>query len=165
MMNAKPVEKNFTDIDLSLTEKKPFRFGNDDNRVVYLNTADMNLIKRAEELLPKIGEIATKFGEDVAEAQESKGKIDEDTIVNTYKDKLTELDLEMRNLIDELFNAPVSAAAAPDGSMFDIFNGTFRYEIIIDVVGQQFLDNIQSEIKKMESKLKQHTKKYTKGKK
>jgi hypothetical protein len=60
-----------------------------------------------------------------------------------------------------MFDAPVSAAAAPSGSMYDPFNGSFRYEHIITAVMKQYEDNLQSEFSKMEKQLKKHTDKYT----
>jgi hypothetical protein len=76
-------------------------------------------------------------------------------------ERLSVVDAEMRELLDYMFDAPVSSAAAPTGSMYDPFNGSFRYEYIIAIMMKQYEDNLQSEFGKMEKQLKKHTDKYT----
>ena len=74
------------------------------------------------------------------------------------------IDMEMRQLVDEIFDSNVSEVCAPSGSMFDPFNGTFRYEHIIDVLSKLYKNNLNSEFKKMSARIRKKTSKYTKGK-
>jgi len=153
------VNNNIIDLDLSITQKKKFRFGKDDNRIVEINTSDMNLMQRVNEAYPKLNDLqnrAAKLTEGL-DLEESAGIED----LGTMAERLSVVDTEMRELIDYMFDAPVSAAAAPDGSMYDPFNGSFRYEHIIAAIMKQYEDNLQSEFKKMERQLKKHTDKYT----
>ena len=147
------------DLDLSITKKKKFRFDKDDNRIVEINTSDMNLMQRVSEAYPKLQELQNKAskltdGLDL----ETDGAIDG---IATMAERLSAVDAEMRNMLDFMFDAPVSKAAAPSGSMYDPFNGSFRYEHIIALVMKQYEDNLQSEFSKMEKQLKKHTDKYT----
>jgi hypothetical protein len=166
-MNAHPtkttVNNNIIDLDLSVTQKKKFRFDKDDTRIVEINTSDMNLMQRVSDAYPKLQELQTKAsklteGLDV-ENTESEAETFKD--ITTMAERLSAVDTEMRELLDYMFDAPVSAAAAPSGSMYDPFNGSFRYEHIITVVMKQYEDNLQSEFSKMEKQLKKHTDKYT----
>jgi hypothetical protein len=150
------------DLDLSITRKKKLRFGKDDNRIVEVNTSDMNLMQRVNVAYPKLQELQAKSTKltDGIEIEEG-AEADAIQSIATMAERLTVVDTEMRDLIDYIFDAPVSTAAAPDGSMYDPFNGSFRYEHIIAVMMEQYENNLQSEFKKMEKQLKKHTDKYT----
>jgi hypothetical protein len=166
-MSANPTLKTVTndiiDLDLSVTKKKKFRFDKDDNRIVEINTSDMNLMQRVSEAYPRLQELQTKAsklteGLDVENIESESAAIED---ITTMAERLSAVDTEMRELLDYMFDAPVSAAAAPSGSMYDPFNGSFRYEHIITAVMKQYEDNLQSEFSKMEKQLKKHTDKYT----
>ena len=157
------VNNNIIDLDLSVTQKKKFRFDKDDTRIVEVNTSDMNIMQRVSEAYPKLQELqikASKLTEGIdMENDESEAAVFDG--ITTIAERLSTVDTEMRELVDYMFDAPVSAAAAPNGSMYDPFNGSFRYEHIITLVMKQFEDNLQSEFGKMERQLKSHTNKYT----
>lgn len=153
------VNNEIIDLDLSVTKKKKFRFDKDDTRVVEVNTSDMNLMQRVTEAYPKLQDLqdkASKLTEGLdTETTDAIGDM------TTMAERLSAVDAEMRELLDFMFDAPISAAAAPSGSMYDPFNGSFRYEHIIALMMKQYEDNLQSEFKKMEKQLKKHTDKYT----
>lgn len=147
------------DLDLSITKKKKFRFDKDDERIVEINTSDMNLMQRVSEAYPKLQELQNKASKLTEGLDlETDGAIDG---IATMAERLSAVDAEMREMLDFMFDAPVSKAAAPSGSMYDPFNGSFRYEHIIALVMKQYEDNLQSEFSKMEKQLKKHTDKYT----
>lgn len=157
------VNNEIIDLDLSVTKKKKFRFDKDDSRIVEVNTSDMNLMERVNVAYPKLQtlqEKAAKITDGLSINGES-NEVDAIADMATMADRLHEVDTEMRNLIDYMFDAPVSTAAAPDGSMYDPFGGSFRYEHIIAIMMKQYEDNLQSEFKQMEKQLKKHTDKYT----
>lgn len=154
------VNNDVIDLDLSVTKKKKFRFDRDDTRMVEVNTSDMNFLQRMSVAYPKLQELqkkASKLTEGVREEEETSILQD----VTTMAERLSAVDTEMRELIDYLFDAPVSTAAAPDGSMYDPFNGSFRFEHIIAIMMTQYEKNLQSEFGKMEKQMKAHTDKYT----
>lgn len=155
------VNNDIIDLDLSVTKKKKFRFDRDDNRIVEINTSDMNLMQRVNTAYPKLQALQEKSTK-LTDGIETDGtEADTMTTISTMAERLNAIDLEMRELLDYMFDAPVSAAAAPSGSMYDPFEGSFRYEHIIAIVMKQYEDNLQSEFKKMEKQLKKHTDKYT----
>lgn len=154
---------NIVDIDLSATEKRKFRFNNDDSRIVELNTSDMNFVTRASDVYPKLKALqddAMKMsdGIDVKEDDSEEVTMSQVTVM---AERLKHIDTEMRECIDFLFDAPVSQAAAPNGSMYDPFNGMFRYEYIINALIPQYEAKLSAEFKAMEDKFKGHTDKYT----
>jgi hypothetical protein len=157
------VSNDVVDIDLSITRKKKLRFDKDNNRIVEVNTSDMNLMQRVSEVYPKLQELQTKASKLTEGLSVDEDSVEADAIkdITTMAERLSAVDAEMRELLDYMFNAPVSAAAAPDGSMYDPFNGSFRFEHIIAVMMSQYEENLQSEFSKMEKQLKKHTNKYT----
>ena len=157
------VNNDIIDLDLSVTKKKKFRFDKDDKRVVEVDTSDMNLMQRVNVAYPKLQALqdkAAKLTEGLSIDEDSSEK-DAINDIATMAERLSVVDAEMRELLDYMFDAPVSSAAAPTGSMYDPFNGSFRYEYIIAIMMKQYEDNLQSEFGKIEKQLKKHTDKYT----
>lgn len=160
--------EDIIDLDLSVTRKKRFRFDQDNNRILELNTSDMNILARMSEAYPKLKEQSEK----AARLMEGIELKDEETVteaevtadVTTISERLSVIDKEMRDLIDFMFNANVSEVAAPDGSMYDPYNGSFRFEYIITLLIKQYETNLQTEFTKMSKQMEKHTAKYTKGK-
>jgi hypothetical protein len=54
------VNNEIIDLDLSITKKKKFRFDKDDNRIVEINTSDMNLMQRVNVAYPKLQALQDK---------------------------------------------------------------------------------------------------------
>ena len=159
---TKNTVNDIIDLDLGVTRKKRFRIDGDDNRILELNTSDMGILQRISEVYPKLNALQEKAGH-LMDGLSTDGE-DTKTVmqgVSTMAERLREVDTEMRALLDQMFGAPVSELTAPDGSMYDPFNGSFRFEHIINVLMAQYEKNLQSEFKKMENQLKKHTDKYT----
>lgn len=147
------------DIDLSVTRKKRFRIDGDNNRYLELNTSDMNIITRLNNLYPKL----QKLSQDAAVKQLDKDETDDEKVIARISNALVKIDVQMRQILDEIFDSNVSEMCAPNGSMFDPFNGEFRFEHIIDVISKLYKNNLNNEFKKMSAKMKKHTDKYTRG--
>ena len=163
---AKTINSNvaITDIDLSVIEKKRFRIDGDDNRILELNTSDLNIIARLKDSYPKLmnltQEAVKKFPEDGIDP-ESIDLANPDTLV-PITEFLSDIDTEMRELIDYIFDSNVSEVCAPSGSMYDPINGQFRFEHIIDCLSKLYESDIQGEAKQISTRIKKHTDKYTK---
>lgn len=161
------VSNDIIDVDLSITKKKKFRFDKDNNRILELNVSDMNIIRRTSEAYPKLQELQSKAAnimdgiELPEDATENEEVVSES--INTMAERLSEIDNEMRDLIDYIFNAEVSKVAAPEGSMYDPFEGQYRFEHIIALLINQYESNLSTEFKKMEKQFNKHTAKYTKS--
>ena len=161
-MITKPttVNNEIIDLDLSVTKKKKFRFDHDDTRIIELNTSDMGIIGRISEAYPKLTALQDKASKMMEGLHDDDAYLEDD--LKLIGARLSEVDNEMRQIIDEIFNADVSAKAAPDGSMYDPFDGTYRFEHIITLLMSQYEKNLQDEYAKIERQVKSHTEKYTK---
>lgn len=159
--NSTPAVQNTEfdgDINLSAIRKKRFRIDGDNNRYLELDVSDMTIINRLESLYPKL----EKLSQDAALKQLDKEDADDEKSLTRISNTLTKIDAQMRQILDEIFDSDVSAKCAPSGSMFDPFNGTLRFEHIIDVLSKLYENNINSEFKKMSARMKKRTSKYTK---
>ena len=139
------------DVDLSVTRNKRFRIDGDDDRIIELNTSDMTILNRindADKKLRELADYATFDVEDTAENQE-------EAIT-----KLISTDKQMREIIDYLFNSNVADICAPNGSMYDPFNGKYRFEHILETLFALYEKNINDEYKKMKKNVEKHTNKY-----
>lgn len=160
------VKDNVIDLDLGFTSKKKFRINGDDSRMLELNVSDMNILARLNEVYPKLQEeqqLAAKLMEGVELPEDAESEASANAM-SVIASRLKEIDSHMREHIDYLFDANVSEITAPDGSMYDPYNGRFRYDYIITVLLTQYEDNIGAEFTKMSKQMEKHTKKYTKGK-
>ena len=145
-MAKKPLtDNNIVDVEITEIRKKNFRFDGDDNRVVSLNLADLSIMSRVSEVYAKLQEL-------VSAAQELtiglSGGDSTDEVMADYSifgEKLKEIDTTMRGYIDYIFGTEVSQAASPDGTMYDIFNGQFRFEYILTTLLQYYGENINNE--------------------
>lgn len=147
------------DIDLSATNRVKVRVDGDDNRIIMLDISDMTIANRLGNTYKELQSLMDKVSDAVKEQDISDATAEEKLLALT--DKLTEIDAEMRSKIDYLFDANVSEVCAPTGSMYDVYNGMFRFEHIIDTLTKLYEDNINSEYKKMKARMSKHTSKYT----
>lgn len=155
-------EPSVVDIDLGFVEKKRFRINGDPHRVLDLNVSDLNVFSRLKTGYPKLGEL-------LKEAQAKINSIPEDTEdkgteLNMLADHLTDIDKKMRELIDYIFDANVSAVCAPSGNMFDPVDGQWRFERIIDRITTLYTNGLHSEFNKVKANVEKKTSKYTKKK-
>lgn len=145
---------NIIDIDLSVTRKKRFRIDGDDSRIIELNTSDMTILNRLDESERRLKALAESANVDLTGDDETDGAV---------VTRLLATDKEMRDIIDYLFDSPVADICAPDGSMYDPFNGKYRFEHILETLFTLYEQNISDEIKKMRKNVRKHTDKYTKN--
>ena len=152
------------DIDLGYVERQKFRIGGDYNRILELNVSDMNIYSRFTQAYPKLQEFAKEAQKKVESIPAD--KVESEDVDLDSLDKigvfLTDIDTEMRKLIDFIFDTNASEVCAPSGNMFDPVEGRFRYDRIIDVLSNLYTTGFNEQIKKFENKVSKHTDKYTK---
>ena len=145
--------------DLSFSTRKAFRIDGDDNKILKLDVSDMNIISRLNEAFPKMQTLAQEAVDRIANAT-ADGE-EESTGLGSMSEVLSDIDKKMREQIDFIFDADVSAKCAPTGNMYDPVNGEFRFEHIIDVLSSLYANNLTAEFKTMQDKVKKRTAKYT----
>lgn len=157
---------NIVDIDLSVIRKKRFRIDGDDNRILELNTSDLNILPRLKETYPKLMELNNQVAELSAKASETTdGTGLENGEFDSVIDTLAQVDTSMRELIDYIFDSNVSEICAPSGSMYDPINGQCRFEHIITCLTNLYETDMSAELDKLAKRTDKYTSKYTKRKK
>lgn len=152
------IADDIVDIDLSATKRKRFRINGDNNKILELNVSDMNIMSRLtaayERLNKNMEEVSSLLG-DVPE------EVDEEQSLK-IKEVLDDIDASMKKELDYIFDAPVSEVCGDGGSMYDPFEGQFRYEHIIDALSKLYENNLNAEFAKMKKRVSAKTSKYTK---
>lgn len=160
-------------LDLSATAGKKVVIDNDESRTFRLNTSDFSIYDRLKKGMSQLYDVLVnmrnKVG-DIAESEVDTESEDENENGEAFNDTLGEVmrdaDAEMRSIIDFIFNAPVSDACAPDGYMFDLFDGQLRFEYIINALTKLYENNINAEFYKVKSRISAKLPNYvTNGKK
>lgn len=147
-------------INLSVIQKKKFTIDGDKNRVIELNISDFSVINRFNDAYPKLQKLASECSN-----MFSKGITDDtdtDTMIKIVSDNIDNADKEMRKLIDYIFDSNVSEVCYPTGCMYDLVNGEFVFEHIMNTLFSLFEQKVNEEVKKVEKRMKKHTDKYTK---
>lgn len=154
--NTPDTDNDIIDIDLKELRKKRFRLDRDNDRVIELNTSDISVIKRLEEIYPKmlklVDEVNTK-------------QTDDDTESPDIIDRIQAIDQEMRKLLNYGFDSDVADKACPQGTLYDPINGKFRFEYIFERLIGLYDDNFKREFDLMRKRVDKHTSKYTKKRK
>lgn len=155
-----PVQNDgIIDIVIPEIQKQRFRI-NGNPEILELNTSDMGIINRLETLYAKLDKLAKEASAELATSVETGDASEIDEIVAASK-ALQKIDTEMRKLVDDIFDAPVSRICAPYGTMFDPKNGEFRFEHIIKKVSELYDQNLSKEFDRVATRMKRHTSKYT----
>lgn len=141
-------------IDLSIFNKKKFKINNDENRILELDTSDFTVIARLAEFYPKLEELQIKY-QDI--------KLSNDNITESLE-VFKQIDNEMRSLVDTIFDSNVCEVCVPSGTMYDLYLGQPRFEILITKLSKLYDDNLDKELKKLRTRTEKHTAKYTKVK-
>lgn len=149
-------------IDISIPAIKKKSYSINGSNPIEINTSDVGIIQRLEKTYDKLDKLAKEASTELADSIETGEQSEFDEVVKASK-ALQKIDSQMRALIDEIFNAPVSEACTPtgQGTMFDPLNGEFRFEHIIRGVAGLYEGNLTEEFNKVSLRMKKHTGKYT----
>ena len=157
MMEEKKVaDSNALNLDLSEIARTPVWVDGDCTKVLRLNLTDMGVMGRLQDSYPKLDELTAEVQKLAASADAS----DKD-IVDTFR----KIDKQMRDIVDYIFDFPVSDIVCDGGSMYDPIDGQLRFEYVIDRISKLYESSLNEEFKRMQAKVNTHTAKYTKSRK
>ena len=143
------IEENIIDLNLDGIKKQKFRINGEPGAIIELNLSDLNIVDRLKKGMKQLQEEVSKIP--------NIDSVDEENLQET----LDEIDAKMRKSVDYIFDFPVSAVCAKSGTMYDVKDGKLRYEIILDGLTKLYEENIQTEYKKLQSRIQKHAGKYT----
>lgn len=151
------------DINLEGSRRKRFRIDKDDNRILELDTTDLSIIDRFQKKYTEMVELIDSAFKNVSADAITKedGELDTEYMDGVIG-SISDVNIKMRKIIDQIFNSNVSEVCAPYGSMLDPINGKFRFEHIFDTLIPLYENDIDAEMKKMNARVQKHTSKYIK---
>lgn len=157
---------NVISLDLSETKRTKVWVNDDCTKVLELNLTDLNVMSRARDAMSKLDELQAEANELASADVPSEIETEEDEKkVDFAIDKFKSIDSKMRDLVDSIFDFPVSDVCCDGGSMYDPIKGQYRYEYIIDRIMVLYGDEWEKESKLRKEKMQSHTAKYTKSRK
>lgn len=154
-------------ITFNVETKEEFFIDGDENRVIKLDTHDINLVNRLTDAIPKMQALDKRWSaltEAAGVLQESEDIEDTLEDVNKFSETLKSIEREIRDILDEAFDSPgMSDTVLGEASAFSPVNGKFKYEQIIDVLVGLYEEDIKKEADKFNrTKVKKKTAKYIK---
>ena len=155
-LDKNTVNDDIIDIVIPEVQKKRFRIDGDNDRILELDVSDMSIITRLDDTYKKLTELMKDAADALVDDEETEGS----EVITKTSEALKDIDAKMRNLIDNLFESNVSEVCAPSGSMYDLYNGKYRFEHILEVLFSLYEENITKEYEKLKSRVSKHTDKY-----
>lgn len=153
------LDNNTQNIDLSIFNKKKFSINGDPNKILELDVSDLNIISRLKEQYVVLDELTEK----VASIKEKTENLTDDReLVEVLGTELKQIDDQMRDCIDKIFDSNVSEVCVPTGSMYDPVAGKLRFEHLIDILIKLYDQNLTEEVNKIQNRVSKHTSKYIK---
>lgn len=155
-----PVD-DIQDVDISAIKKKRFRINGDNKKILELNVSDLNVAQRMSVAYDRLQKHMEKVSDILAGLPDEDEEVT-DEVESKVTKQLEAIDKKMREEVDYIFQAPVSDICADGGSMYDPFEGAFRFEHIIEAISKLYERNLESEFAKMKKRVSVKTSKYTK---
>ena len=156
-------QTKLVNLDLSATKGTVVQVNGDPNAQFTLNLSDFGIYGRLSDgldklyalftgLKEKMGDIAGEEIPDSPEDVDGTEDIDNDVLLK-FAEVMKDTDAQMRNVVDYIFSAPVSDICAPNGYMFDLFEGQLRFEYIINALTKLYENNINAEFYKVKARI------------
>lgn len=140
-------QDNIIDIDIAGVQKTRIRINGDNNSILELNLSDMRIAERLEKGYNKLQQNIQKI---------TKFDLDNDDVSG----KLNEIDKDMKDVVDYIFDTNVSEVCCKDGTMFDLKDGMYRFETILEALTKLYSDTLNSEYRAMKRRVQQNADKY-----
>lgn len=150
------VVEDIVDIKIE-NPKKKFRINGDNSKMIELCPTDVNIVVRLKDVYGKLDKLANRAGSLLVDKEEAT----ESEMIESTANALADLDKEMRDLIDFLFDSPISNILADGVSMYTPINGEFWFEHCIDVLSRLYTNNFNREFARMKEKIHKKTSRVT----
>lgn len=134
------------DLNIDGIKRTSFRINGDNNSILQLNLSDIGLAERLEKGYTKIQQELTRLS-----------GLPEDS---DFTAELKKADKLMRTQLDYIFDSNVSEVCGKGGTMYDLKNGSYRFEHIITALLRLYDNSISEEYAKMKKRIQKHTEKY-----
>lgn len=149
-------------IQMNISGRQKFTINGDESKFIMLNPGDMGIVARLGDAIPVLNGFAeqydalmrTSLGDDETEKSTEESMIE-------FNKKFTEIDNQLRDTINNLFNYDVCSVCADGGSMLDLQDGEYRFSVIIEALMPIYEETISAEMEKLVKKMNKRVEKYT----
>lgn len=135
---------NITPISLGI-HKKSFAIDGDENRIILLDPSDMGIVGRIETFSEQIDSTLSKL---------------KDVPVEQLGSAIAEVDKAVRDEINAIFDYDVCSICVPCGTMVDVIDGKFKFELVVTALADVYTNTISTEMKRVAARMSEHTQKY-----
>lgn len=143
-------------LDLSATKGTKIQVNGNPEASFTLNLSDFGIYNRMKDGIQQLYDLFESLKEKMgnkAEEETPEGT-DENTDTTTpILEVMAEMDKKMRDTMDYIFSAPVSDVCAPEGYMFDLFDGQLRFEHILNALTSLYEKNVNREYYNLKSRI------------
>ena len=146
------IQDDIIDVEIKPIKRKKFRLNGDNNKIIELNTSDLNISVRLEKGWEELQKLANSVA-------------DVDTDEEDFSTLLQECGGGGGGGGNYIFDAKVADKASDGGTMYDPYGGVLRYEHILDTLLSLYTTNINKEFSAIKRRVRKHTDKYTGPKK
>nr|DAE06056.1 MAG TPA: tail assembly chaperone [Siphoviridae sp. ctsxw88] len=151
-------------INLNLNTRKKFMIDNNPNKIIELDVTDLGIAKRYADSINKMQELNETYKSIQATVDSMNEENKEETVtkINEFSEQMGKLERQMRDIIDFVFDSPISDIILENTSAFSPVQGKFiKYEQIFEVLSGLYTKHIKSDIDKISKRnVSKHTAKY-----
>lgn len=146
-------DEKVIDISIPEVEKTRFRVNGDNDKILELNTSDPNVLTRLNKGYKELVKLTDKVAS-------LKYDENEENASDKLADALEDLDNQMKAQLDYIFDAEVGKVLAGNSSMYSIRDGKFRFETVIETLGNLYENSFNKEFEAMRKRVAKRTSKY-----
>lgn len=146
-------DEKVIDISIPEVEKTRFRVNGDNDKILELNTSDPNVLTRLNKGYKELVKLTDKVAA-------LKYDENEENAGDKLAEALEDLDNQMKAQLDYIFDAEVGKVLAGNSSMYSIRDGKFRFETVIETLGNLYENSFNKEFEAMRKRVTKHTSKY-----
>ena len=159
-VQPQPMKGNIINLDMSEAARTKIWVNGDATKVLELNLTDMNIVPRFAEVYPKLLALQEEIKATISEGRPE--ELDDLADISVFASQFKIIDKKMRDYVDYIFDGKVCDVCCDGGSMYDpVANGWWRFEYIIDKIGNLYHVQLGKEMKANEQRMKLHTERYT----
>lgn len=156
LINDKEKEDDIIDLSIPEVKKTRFRINGDNDKILELNTTDPNILPRLNKGYKELIKLTEKVSS--LNYDENGGEAESDKLSKALED----IDTQMKDKLDYIFDSNVGEVLGGNSSMYSIRDGKFRFETVIETLGNLYEKNFNKEFEAMRKRMTKHTSKYIK---
>lgn len=150
------IRKKPANIDIGFNvNKQRYTVGGDLDKVIELDTSDLNIVNRLSKAVPELNKLTDKWEKANESAEALSTAEDADSALKhskEFSDNMDAMEKAVRQILDDIFDSPVADTILGNTSAFSPVNGYYKFEHIINSLVKCYEQNIQDEAPKFNAR-------------